>query len=79
MDIRQKVNIQDEIEGLDLKTENIHDDEEETTYKRFEISFKKQEGYLKFSYSGYSYRDRTVFAYPKDDKDKQTQRPKSTT
>lgn len=75
INILTELELTDEIEGLDLKTENIHDDEEETTYKHFEISFKNEEGYLKFLYSGYSYRDRTVFPYPKENEDKPTQRP----
>ena len=73
--ILNDLNLTNKIEGLDLKTENIHSEDDITTYKHFEISFKDEEGYLKFLHSGYTYRDRTVFPYPKEDEDRPMRRP----
>ena len=65
-DIIRHCNLTNNIKGLDLKTPNIHADTEELTYKHFEISFKDEPSYLKFLYSGYVHRNRTIFPYPKE-------------
>ena len=66
----QHCNLIDKITGLDLKQENTHDENTEPTYKHFEISFLDQDSYLKFLYSGYVHRNRTLFPYPKEDEPK---------